>query len=77
MKVKKCHLGRLKVAYLGHLVKGGILEPDPSKVQDVLEYPQPEIKDVYAFLGLVGYYQGFIPNFAATAVPLTDLTRKA
>ena len=27
-------------------------------------------------LGLVGYYRKFIPNFAAIAVPLTDLTRK-
>ena len=29
-----------------------------------------------SFLGLVGYYRSFEPNFAAIAVPLTDLTRK-
>jgi len=27
-------------------------------------------------LGLVGYYQQFIPNFAAISVPLTDMTKK-
>ena len=27
-------------------------------------------------LGLVGYYQPFIPNFVAIAAPLSDLTRK-
>ena len=28
------------------------------------------------FLGLAGYYRDFIPNFAAIAVPLSDLTWK-
>ena len=56
---------------------GGVLEPEPGKVQAVKEYPQPETKkDVRAFLGLAGYYRWFIPNFAAVAVPMTELTRK-
>ena len=77
VKIKKCQFGRPKVPYLGHLVGGGDLEPDPGKVQAVKEYPQPETKkDVRAFLGLAGYYRRFIPNFAAVAVPMTELTRK-
>ena len=56
VKIKKCQFGRPKVPYLGHMVGGGDLEPDPGKVQGVKEYPQPETKkDVRAFLGLVGY----------------------
>ena len=27
-------------------------------------------------MGLAGYYRDFIPNFAALAAPLSDLTRK-
>ena len=77
VKIKKCQFGRPKVPYLGHLVGGGDLEPDPGKVQAVKEYPQPETKkDVHAFLGLAGYYRRFIPNFAAVAVPMTELTQK-
>ena len=65
------------VPYLGHLVGGGDLEPDPGKVQVVKEYLQPKTKkDVRAFLGLAGYYRRFIPNFAAVVVPMTELTWK-
>ena len=41
------------------------------------KYPRPLTKrDVQAFLGLIGYYRQFIPQFSAVASPLTDLTRK-
>ena len=33
-------------------------------------------KQVGSFMGLAGYYRDFIPNFAAIAVPLSDLIRK-
>ena len=33
-------------------------------------------KQVRSFLGLIGFYRRYIPNFAAIAVPLTDLTKK-
>ena len=29
------------------------------------------------FLGLIGYYRQFMPNFASVAAPLTDLTKKS
>ena len=65
------------MSYLGHVIGGGRLKPDPSKVRAVRDYPQPVTKrDIQAFLGLVGYYRRFIPQFATVAAPLTDLTRK-
>ena len=63
--------------YLGHIIGGGKLQPDPKKLQAVKDYPRPLTKkDMQAFLGLVGYYRRFIPQFAAAATPLTDLTCK-
>ena len=42
------------------------------------DWPRPTSKkQVKSFLGLVGYYQRFIPGFATLASPLNDLTRKA
>ena len=39
--------------------------------------PKPSTKkQVRSFMGLAGYYKDFIPNFAAIAAPLSDLTRK-
>ncbi len=68
----------IKVHYLGHLIGQGQIEPDEGKIKSVRDYPTPATKkDVRAFLGLVGYYRRFIRQFATTATPLTDLTKKA
>lgn len=53
------------------------MKPEESKLVAVKEYPQPKSKtDIRAFLGLVGYYRKFIPQFASWAAPLTDMMKK-
>ena len=53
------------------------MKPKLSKVEAVKNYPVPTNKsDIRSFLGLVGYYRKFIPNFASISVPLSDLTKK-
>ncbi|XP_072172659.1 uncharacterized protein [Diadema setosum] len=73
----KCHLGCRSVEFLGHIVEGGRVKPTPEKLAKVKSMPRPTTKrEVRSFLGLVGYYRKFIPNMAAIAAPLTDLTKK-
>ena len=77
LKVAKCQFGCKEVRYLGHVIGGGRVQPDPRKLQAIAGYPRPRTKkDVRAFLGLVGYYRRFISGFSEVAAALTDLTRK-
>uniref|UniRef100_A0A1X7UT63 Reverse transcriptase domain-containing protein n=1 Tax=Amphimedon queenslandica TaxID=400682 RepID=A0A1X7UT63_AMPQE len=67
---------RLEKAGLTAKLQTWIVEPQQDKVKSVKEFPIPKSKkDVWAFLGLVGYYRKFTPNFSTVAVALTDLTR--
>ena len=77
IRPSKCVLGAEKVEFLGHWVGQGIVGLHGDNIQKIKDAPRPcSKKEVRSFLGLVGYYRDFIPNFAAIAVPLTDLTRK-
>ncbi|XP_035266158.1 uncharacterized protein LOC118223565 isoform X2 [Anguilla anguilla] len=74
----KCRLGLEEADYLGYTVGRGCVKPQPTKVEAIATWPKPQTqKQVRTFLGLVGYYRQFIPNFAAIAAPLHDLTSKS
>ena len=73
----KCVLGAPEVDFVGHSLKRGIVGLHEDNISKVRDAPRPTTKkQVKSFLGLVGYYQDFIPNFAAVAAPLSDLLRK-
>ena len=77
LKTSKCCLFKSEIEFLGHLVSGKGIEPVPSKLQAIKEWPRPHcIRDVRAFYGLSSYYRKFIRGFATIAEPLTRLVRK-
>ena len=77
LKSSKCHLFRVSVPFLGHIVGRQGLECDPTKIEDVKLWPVPDcLKSVRQFLGFVRYYRRFIPRFADIATPLVYLTGK-
>ncbi|WVZ58481.1 hypothetical protein U9M48_008753, partial [Paspalum notatum var. saurae] len=50
---------------------------DPSKVECVLNWKQPEtVTEIQSFIGSAGYYHRFIKDFSKTAKPMTSLTKK-
>ena len=76
LKPSKCQWAKTEVKYLGHIIDGAGIKPDPSKLIAVRDFPIPENRtEVRAFLGLASYYRRFIPSFATIAKPLTNLTK--
>ncbi len=73
----KCQLFRGQVEYLGHLVDEKGVQPVPSYLKVVKEWPIPTTKTgARAFLGKCGYYRRFVRNYAAIAAPWTSVTGK-
>jgi hypothetical protein len=77
VRLSKCSFAQQKLHYLGHVLTPNGVSTDPSKVQDVQNWPSPtSVKDVRSFLGLAGYYRRFVQHFGMIAKPLTDLLKK-
>lgn len=75
-KAAKCRLGQEDANYLGFTVGRGCVRPQTPKVEAITTWPRPNTKrQVRTFLGLVGYYRQFIPEFASLAAPLFELTK--
>jgi len=68
---------RPEVKYLGHIVGRNGVATDPEKVRAIQDWVTPQdLTGLRAFLGLVGYYRQYIPDFAGIAQPLNRLTAK-
>lgn len=52
VKLSKCEFGKTHLNYLGHIVGGGELKIDPSKVAVIINWPKPKsATKVRSFLG--------------------------
>ena len=76
-KFSKCEFWLRKVPFLGHVLLANGISVDPSKVQEVMDWKATaSVHEVRSFLGLVGYYRRFIPDFFKIAKPMTRLLQK-
>ena len=75
VKPSKCDLFKRVVQYVGHVLKGGKLYPSRSKTEALDKWDHTTIntaEKLKGFLGLVGWYQIYIPDFAKHAAPLME-----
>ena len=71
----KCSWAMKEVKFLGHLISVDGVRPMPSKVESIKGFPEPtSVKEVRAFLGKLGEYRRFYPNFSSLANPLFKIT---
>ena len=73
LKPSKCNLFRRSTVYLGHLVSGAGIQPDPKNVEVIKNYPEPtNYTELRGFLGVAGHYRRFIKGYSKIANPLTQ-----
>ena len=62
---------------MGHVVSASGVSVDLGKVEAVMSWERPKsVFEIRSFLGLVGYYRGFIEDFSRLETLMTILTRK-
>ncbi|RXN33535.1 putative protein K02A2.6-like protein [Labeo rohita] len=77
LKRGKCVFLADEVEYLGHRVDAQGLHPTGTKVKAIEEAPEPRnVTELKAYLGLLNYYNKFLPNLATLLAPLHLLLRK-
>jgi hypothetical protein len=75
VKFSKCEFGKTTLVYLGHIVGGGQLKIDPSKIDVIVYWIEPKsVTETQSFLGAVQYWRRFISNFSFIVAPLPALT---
>ncbi|TKS64959.1 Retrovirus-related Pol polyprotein from transposon opus [Collichthys lucidus] len=82
---KKCFFLRRSVKFLGHIIDENGVSTDPSKVENITNMVTTDLmepdgmtlsqKRIRSFLGIVNYYQHFVPRYSAIAKPLFDLLK--
>ena len=74
LKLPKCTWAQFQVEYLGYLIGRDGIQPAPSKIESVLNYPLPRTpKRVHSFVCFCSYYRRFIKHFSTLTAPLNTL----
>jgi hypothetical protein len=73
---QKCEFSKREVMFLGHLVNGQTVRPNPDKVAVVQKFPTPTcVEDVRRLMGVATYISKFIPRFSAKTSVLRNLLK--
>lgn len=72
----KCKYRQTSVKYLGHIVSGEGIKPDPDKVQAISDLPEPtNVQELRRALGMFTYLGRFLPDLSTVSAPLRSLLR--
>lgn len=73
---EKCEILKLSIKYLGHVVDGNGIHPDPFKVEAIKNMPRPNnVSELRSFLGAVNYYGKFIKCMRDILHPVDNMLK--
>ena len=71
----KCEVAVKQIDYLGHTVSRDRMTPMKDKISAILSIDEPRsLAQANRFVGALGWYRKFLPNFATIAAPLHEVT---
>lgn len=77
IQLDKSEFLKLETSYLGHVISKDGIKPNPDKIKAIQNFPLPKTAtEIKRFLGLLGYYRKFIPDFAKITKPMTQCLKK-
>lgn len=77
IQMDKSEFLKLETSYLGHIIGKDGIKPNPDKIEAIQKFPIPKTAtEIKRFLGLLGYYRKFIPDFARITKPMTQCLKK-
>jgi len=66
-----------EISFLGHLVKNGTIQIDPSRTLAIRECKPPKnAKEISRFIGMINFFNRFIPDYAKLCCGLNNLRKK-
>ena len=74
LNAQKCVFNKRRIRFLGHVIDGDGIHPDPQKVSAVLQMERPQnVTDLRRFMGMANQLGKFSPNLAELSQPLREL----
>ena len=77
LKPQKCNMLQKEVVFLGHVVSGEGVKPNPVNIIKIIDWPRPKTaKQVKQLVAMGSYYRRYVKNFASLVRPMVELTKK-
>ncbi|XP_055615172.1 uncharacterized protein K02A2.6-like [Toxorhynchites rutilus septentrionalis] len=76
VRIEKCSFHMRQVKYLGQILDGDGIRPDPDKIAPVVNMPAPhDVTALRAYLGAVNYYGKYVPEMRSLRHPMDQLLK--
>ena len=77
VNLKKCKFFQDEITFCGYTISRMGIKPMQSNVDAVLSAPEPSnVSEVKSFLGMINYYQSYLPSLSTVVEPIHKLLRK-